>query len=296
MRYPGGHVQRPGRRAHHLPHDRPADLLQQGRRVGDPHGDLRNSEEIPVVPYYEILALPGETEPEFALLLPFAPLSKKNMASLLVARQDGDNYGKLLIIDFPKDKLVFGPAQIEARISNEPVISSQLTLWNQAGQQGHPRQPAGGPDRAIGDVLRAALPAGSAEPHPRADPGDRRPTATRWSWSPRWPTRSSRSSASGVGPGSTTTAGGRPRPPTGGTTTTTAQQHDHHGAARHDHHSRAPATPLAARTRRRYRPGQPALRARRIEAQQAGRLGASTARRSMSWARSLEALPSGADG
>jgi uncharacterized membrane protein (UPF0182 family) len=97
--------------------------------------EIYGREEIPVVPYYEVLALPGETEPEFALLQPFAPLSKKNMAALLVARQDGENYGKLMVIDFPKNKLIYGPAQMEARISNDPVISSQLTLWSQAGSE-----------------------------------------------------------------------------------------------------------------------------------------------------------------
>ncbi len=56
------------------------------------------------------------------------------MVALLVARQDGENYGQLMVIDF-KGKLVYGPAQVEARISNDPVISSQLTLWSQAGSQ-----------------------------------------------------------------------------------------------------------------------------------------------------------------
>ncbi len=97
--------------------------------------EIYGAEEIPVVPYYEVLALPGETAPEFALLQPFAPLTKKNLASLMVARQDGEHYGELLVIDFPKDKLVFGPSQVEARISNDPIISSQLTLWNQSGSQ-----------------------------------------------------------------------------------------------------------------------------------------------------------------
>lgn len=97
--------------------------------------EIYAGEEIPVVPYYEVLALPGETEPEFVLLQPFAPLSKKNLASLLVARQDGQHYGKLVLIDFPKDKLVFGPSQVEARITNDPVVSSQLTLWDQAGSK-----------------------------------------------------------------------------------------------------------------------------------------------------------------
>jgi len=97
--------------------------------------EIYGAEEIPVVPYYEVLALPGEDEPEFALLQPFAPLSKKNMASLLVARQDGENYGKLLLLDLPKDKLIFGPSQVEARVTNDPIISSQLTLWDQAGSE-----------------------------------------------------------------------------------------------------------------------------------------------------------------
>jgi uncharacterized protein len=92
-----------------------------------------SKEPVQTVPYYEVLALPGESQTEFALVLPFTPLSKQNLSSLLVARQDGENYGKLMTIGFPKDKLVFGPSQIEARISNEPEISSQLTLWDQSG-------------------------------------------------------------------------------------------------------------------------------------------------------------------
>jgi uncharacterized protein len=97
--------------------------------------ELYGDQPVKTVPYYESLALPGQSEAEFALLLPFTPLSKQNMSSLLVARMDGDNYGKLATLDFPKDALVFGPAQIEARISNEPDISAQLTLWNQSGSQ-----------------------------------------------------------------------------------------------------------------------------------------------------------------
>jgi uncharacterized protein len=97
--------------------------------------EIYGNEEIPVVPYYEVLTLPGQTAPEFSLVRPFVPLSKKNMASLMVARQDGEHYGELMVVDFPKNKLVYGPSQMEARISNDPVISSQLTLWSQAGSQ-----------------------------------------------------------------------------------------------------------------------------------------------------------------
>ena len=97
--------------------------------------EIYQSTKTPVAPYYEVLTLPGETSPEFALLLPFSPLSKENMAALMVGRQDGQHYGQLQVIDFPKNKLIFGPSQMEARISNDPVISSQLTLWDQSGSQ-----------------------------------------------------------------------------------------------------------------------------------------------------------------
>jgi uncharacterized protein len=92
-----------------------------------------STQPVKTVPYYQMVALPGSSQTEFSLVLPFTPLSKQNMSSLLVARQDGADYGKLLTVLFPRDKLVFGPAQIEARITNEPEISSQLTLWDQAG-------------------------------------------------------------------------------------------------------------------------------------------------------------------
>ena len=66
---------------------------------------------------------------------------------------DGDNYGEAPVIDFPKDKLVFGPSQVEARITNDPVISAQLTLVGPVGERGDPRQSAGGPHQRVGDVL-----------------------------------------------------------------------------------------------------------------------------------------------
>lgn len=97
--------------------------------------EMYAGEEILVRPYYLMMILPGETEEEFVLLQPFSPRGKKNMISWMAARMDGDRYGDLLVITFPKDKLVFGPSQIEARISNEPEISAQITLWDQAGSE-----------------------------------------------------------------------------------------------------------------------------------------------------------------
>ena len=68
-------------------------------------------------------------------MLPFTPTQKDNMITWLAARSDGDKYGKLIAYNFPKDKLIYGPRQIEARIDQDPTISEQLTLWGQKGSQ-----------------------------------------------------------------------------------------------------------------------------------------------------------------
>jgi uncharacterized membrane protein (UPF0182 family) len=96
----------------------------------------RGSErEAEMDPYYTIMRLPGEKQEEFVLLLPYAPVQKANMIAWLAARSDPPHYGKLLLFEFPKGKLVFGPRQIEARIDQDAVISQQITLWSQAGSQ-----------------------------------------------------------------------------------------------------------------------------------------------------------------
>lgn len=93
------------------------------------------NEEVPVQPYYVIMGLPGEAKEEFILLQPFTPLERNNMVAWMGARMDGDNYGEIVIFDFPKDTLLFGPSQVEARISNDPEIAEQITLWSQAGSR-----------------------------------------------------------------------------------------------------------------------------------------------------------------
>jgi hypothetical protein len=86
-------------------------------------------------PYYVIMRLPGETKDGFILILPLTPVNKDNMIAWLAARSNGQDYGKLLLYEFPKQKLVFGPRQIEARIDQDPQISQQFTLWSQAGSK-----------------------------------------------------------------------------------------------------------------------------------------------------------------
>jgi len=86
-------------------------------------------------PYYTIMRLPGERDAEFIQMLPFTPRRKDNLSAWLVARSDGEHYGHLRVFEFPKQKLVFGPRQVVARILQDQVISPQITLWNQQGSQ-----------------------------------------------------------------------------------------------------------------------------------------------------------------
>jgi uncharacterized protein len=86
-------------------------------------------------PYYTIMRLPGEAHAEFVLMLPMTPNQRDNMIAWLAARCDGTHYGELVEFAFPKDKLVYGPAQIEARIDQDTTISQQLSLWNQLGSR-----------------------------------------------------------------------------------------------------------------------------------------------------------------
>jgi hypothetical protein len=84
-------------------------------------------------PYYVIMRLPGESREEFIQLIPFTPAKKDNLRAWMCARNDPPHYGKLLVYNFPKAKLVYGPSQINARIEQEAQISQQLTLWRQGG-------------------------------------------------------------------------------------------------------------------------------------------------------------------
>jgi uncharacterized protein len=88
-----------------------------------------------VEPYYLITSLPKVPFEEFILLLPYTPQQRTNLVAWLAARSDGKNYGKLVLYTFPKQRLVYGPEQIEARINQDPVISQQISLWNRQGSR-----------------------------------------------------------------------------------------------------------------------------------------------------------------
>jgi uncharacterized membrane protein (UPF0182 family) len=89
----------------------------------------------PMEPYYTIMKLPGEKVEEYILLLPFTPSKRDNLAAWLTARCDGANYGKIMAYTFPRDRLIYGPKQIDARINQDSFISQQLSLWSQRGSE-----------------------------------------------------------------------------------------------------------------------------------------------------------------
>jgi uncharacterized protein len=107
------------------------DLWQFPREPTGPDG--ANSARM--VPYYIMMRLPGDPHAEFFLMLPMAPSQRENMIAWLAARCDPPDYGKLIVYEFPKEKLVYGPFQIEARINQNTKISQQISLWNQMGSR-----------------------------------------------------------------------------------------------------------------------------------------------------------------
>ena len=98
--------------------------------------EIYGQEEKTMEPNYYIMKLPGEDGEEFINSIPFTPSGKKNMTGLLVARNDGDNYGELIIYRLPKDKVIYGPMQIESQIQTRNTeISKEFSLWNSSGSK-----------------------------------------------------------------------------------------------------------------------------------------------------------------
>ena len=87
----------------------------------------------PMQPYYILMKLPGSDTLEYLLMTPFTPKGRNNMISWIAARCDFPDYGKKLFYELPKEKLIYGPNQIEAMIDQNATISQQLTLWDQKG-------------------------------------------------------------------------------------------------------------------------------------------------------------------
>ena len=108
-------------------------VFYQNEDVWDIAEQIFGTRETKMKPTYYILRLPGEKKEEFVNTLPYTPKHKKNMTGLLVARNDNGNYGKLVLYKLPKNKLIYGPAQIEAQIDQNTEISKEFSLWNSSG-------------------------------------------------------------------------------------------------------------------------------------------------------------------
>jgi uncharacterized membrane protein (UPF0182 family) len=106
---------------------------------GEDRWDIANEKlgasdkEVPMTPNYYIMKLPGEDSVEFVNSIPYTPKDKNNMTSLLVARNDGEHYGELVLYQFPKGKIVMGPSQVDAQIAQDATISKDFSLWENSG-------------------------------------------------------------------------------------------------------------------------------------------------------------------
>lgn len=97
--------------------------------------EIYGTEEQTMSPNYYIMKLPGEDSAEFVNSIPFTPKDKKNLMGLFVARNDGGNYGELILYQMPKSQTVYGPMQIEAQIDQNTEISKEFSLWNSSGSK-----------------------------------------------------------------------------------------------------------------------------------------------------------------
>jgi uncharacterized membrane protein (UPF0182 family) len=107
------------------------DLWTVASEVGMSEGGGQTTQ--PMQPNYVLMKLPDETGMEFVEILPFTPANRNNLIGWIGGRSDGAHYGTSVVYNFPKNKLVDGPLQIEARIDQNAQLSGQLTLWNQQG-------------------------------------------------------------------------------------------------------------------------------------------------------------------
>lgn len=114
-------------------HMEDVNVFYQNEDLWDIAYEIYGTEKVQMTPNYYIAKLPGEEEAEFFNSIAFTPKSKWNMTALMVARNDGENYGQLVLYQFPKSKTVYGPEQIEAQIDQNTEISQDFSLWSSSG-------------------------------------------------------------------------------------------------------------------------------------------------------------------
>lgn len=134
MRYPNALFELQAR-VYSRYHMKDVKVFYQDEDLWDIANEIYGTKERPMTPNYYIMNLPGEKNAEFVNSMAFTPRDKKNMTGLLVARNDGKDYSKLVLYKLPKSKVVYGPRQIEAQIDQDTEISKEFSLWNSAGSK-----------------------------------------------------------------------------------------------------------------------------------------------------------------
>lgn len=110
-------------------------VFYQNEDIWQISSEIYGTDEQAMTPNYYIMKLPGEKSAEFVNSIPFNPKGKMNLTGLLVARNDGEEYGNLVLYQMPKSKIVYGPMQVEAQIDQNTEISKEFSLWNSSGSK-----------------------------------------------------------------------------------------------------------------------------------------------------------------
>lgn len=110
-------------------------VFYQKEDLWDIAHQIYGTEEVEMEPSYYVFKLPDNDNAEFINMVPFTPKSKQNMTAIMMARNDGDHYGEIVVYTMPKSKTVYGPMQIEAQIDQNPEISKEFSLWNSSGSK-----------------------------------------------------------------------------------------------------------------------------------------------------------------
>ncbi|MBQ3370791.1 MAG: UPF0182 family protein [Mogibacterium sp.] len=109
-------------------------VFYQKEDLWDIAHQIYGTEDVEMDPSYYVFNLPDTKEgAEFINMVPFTPKSKQNMTAIMMGRNDGDNYGQLIVYTMPKNKTIYGPMQIEAQIDQNTEISKEFSLWKQSG-------------------------------------------------------------------------------------------------------------------------------------------------------------------
>lgn len=109
------------------------NVFYQNEDLWQISNEIYGQEEMPLSPNYFIMKLPGEDMAEFVSTLTYSPNGKSNLTAVITARNDGEHYGQIVLYKMPKDRIIYGPAQIEAQINQDADISKEFALWNNSG-------------------------------------------------------------------------------------------------------------------------------------------------------------------